>query len=66
MYTVKEAFSTPSRRFAPGDKVDRADLVGPVPVKTWVDLGRIEVLASETAPTQAPKARKAAEISASA
>ncbi len=66
MYTVKEAFSTPSRRFGPGDKVDRADLAGPVPVKTWIDLGRIEVAASEAAPAETPKGRKAADSSAGA
>lgn len=43
MYLVKQPFSTPSRRFAPGgDPVTKADLAGPVPVATWLDLKMIE------------------------
>lgn len=43
MYVVKQAFNTPSRRFAVGQPVTRSDLTGPVPVNDWLDRGYIEV-----------------------
>ncbi|MBP7339094.1 hypothetical protein [Niveispirillum sp.] len=54
MYVVKQGFSTQSRRFSPGDKVEGRDLDGPVPVQRRIELGHIEPFVEPEPVDEAP------------
>ena len=52
-HTVLHAFTTPTRRFAPGQTVTAADLDGPLPIARLVQLGCVAA-AAEPAPVALP------------